>query len=75
MEIERAEFFQFARLEKFRHLRIELELLHEIRVVAAGVFHFPGLHRGVLANLVGGFTGETFLDEREEDGLAVPHPK
>jgi hypothetical protein len=46
---------------------VELELLHEIRVVAAGVFDFPGLHRGVLADLVGGFAGEALLDEREQD--------
>ena len=73
MEVERAELLQFAFLEMFRHGGIGLELLDKIRVVAAGVFDFPGFHRGILAKFVGGFAGETFLDQREQDGLAVPH--
>jgi len=73
MEIQRAEGFEFAFLEMFGNFGRGFELFHEIRVVAAGVFDFPGFHRGILHEFVGGFAGEAFLDEREQDGLAVPH--
>ena len=41
MEVERTERFEFALLEMFGHFGIGLELLHKIRVITAGVFHFP----------------------------------
>src|SRR5690242_18358493 len=73
MEVERAEFFEFAFLEMSGNRRVGLQLLDEIRVVAAGVFDFPRLHRCVLNQLVGIFAGQAFLDERKQNGLAVPH--
>jgi len=73
MKIQRAEFFEFTLLEMFGHGGVGFQDFHKIRVVAAGVFDFPGFHRGVLAEFVGGFAGEAFLDEGEQDGLAVPH--
>ena len=73
MEVERAERFKFTFLEMFCHGCISFELLYEVRVVAAGVFDLPRFHRGVLADFVGGFARQAFLDEREQNRLAVPH--
>src|SRR5258708_3007656 len=68
MEIQRAEFFQFALLEMFRHIRVGFQDFEKIRIVAAGVFDFPGLHRAALDERVGVFAGEALLDECEQDG-------
>ena len=73
MEVERAEFFEFAGLEMFRHGRVSFQDLDKIGVVAAGVLHLPGLHRRVLDELVGGFARQAFSDERQQHGLRIPH--
>ena len=73
MEGECAKFFEFARLEVRGYVPVFFELGDEVGVVAAGVFGFPRFHRVALDKFISLLAGESLLNEREEDGLGIPH--
>ena len=57
----------------FCHVRVGFQDFQEVGIIPARVLHFPRLHGVVLDQLVRGFAGKPLPDQREQNGLGIPH--
>ena len=57
----------------FRHGGVGFQHVEKINVIATGVLGFPRFHRVALDEIVSRLARQAFFDEREQDGLRIPH--
>ena len=75
MEFHRTELLQLAGFEVLADIGVRQELSFEIRAGFSGVLGLPGFHCVALAQFVGVFASEPLANQRQENGLRVPHPQ